>query len=146
MHYSELNYDTYDEYLMGEEWQEIRDIFYRSGVSYRCIICHARRNLLVHKRSYYYLNAHYFRKCEKWLLELILAYLCHRCNKLVHFYRNGEKVELDYLFLSLREDAIFNRWDMTIRRSFRSLARLGRWFYYSFRIVRRKVRYLGIFL
>lgn len=138
MYYKELNYDTYDEYLNGNEWKEIRDIFYLSGVKYRCTICFARKKLLVHKRSYYYLTPKFFRiiaRTNKKLLTKILSYKCSRCNSLCHFYDKQKKkpVELDYLFLWEREKKIYWRVDMVVVRLFRTTESALKWIYYSYK-------------
>lgn len=136
MYYDRLGYDSYDDYLNGPEWQEIRDIFYHSGAKYRCRICHVRKSLLVHKRTYYMLRPRFFKSISNKWLHRILVYLCPRCNSLIHFYNKKEKVPLDYLFLWEREKEIYWRGSMIIRRGFRSTISALRWMRYSYRIER----------
>lgn len=129
MHYQELQYDSYDEYLNGIEWKKIKNIFYYSGVPYRCRICHTRKKLLVHKRSYAYLTPYSFlllRKKREKMFFKILVYLCHPCNEKVHFTKTHEKVPLDYLFLWEQEQSIYWQPGMMIRRFFNDLLFLFR--------------------
>lgn len=134
MYYSELQYDSYDEYLDGQQWQEIKALYYHSGVLYRCRICHKRRGLLLHKRSYAYLTPEKYLNMKDKMIRKILVYLCHRCNELIHFYKKGDKVPLDYLFLYEREQEIYYRWQFFVIRFFRDIWQVIRWFYYSYKL------------
>jgi hypothetical protein len=146
MHFSQLGYDSYDEYIDSPEWREIRDMYYSSGVAYRCRVCHSRKSLRLHKRTYYDLTPkffYYLLKNNKRLFNKILEYLCSRCNTLIHFYdgrKQKKKVPLDYLFLWDREQRIYWRVDMVIRRSIRSFFRFFVWMYYSYTLRQNKRR------
>lgn len=140
MHYSDLGFDNYDDYIASPEWQEIRDMKYHSGDPYRCRICHSRRSLSLHKRTYYDLTPAFFYwllKNNKRLFRKILVYLCKRCNTLVHFYdgnKQKRKVPLDYVFLWDREQQLYWRPDMVVVRFFRTTDRFIKWLYYSYKI------------
>jgi hypothetical protein len=134
MHYQDLGYDTYDDYLSGPEWKEIRNFFYSLSAKYRCRICHVRRDLLVHKRSYYYLQPEAFKSLAIKYVRRILVYLCPRCNRLVHYYnyKKNQRVPLDHLFLIEREQAIFWRIDMIFRRLGRDIWSFFAWVVHTY--------------
>jgi hypothetical protein len=135
MKYQALGYDTYDDYLNGEEWQEIRDYFYSLNTPYRCRVCHRNKKLLVHKRTYYALHPSFFKSLSKRMIRKILVYLCVPCNDLVHFYDGRKKkkaVPLDYVFLWDREQVIFFRPDRVMQRLARSLYYFLKWLHSSY--------------
>lgn len=146
MHFSELGFDTYDEYIAGEEWQTIREMKYKSGDPYRCRLCWGRRELRLHKRTYYDLTPEFFYfllKNNRRIYNKILVWLCPRCNTLVHWYdgkKQKKKVPLDYLFLWDRECQVYNRPDIIMLRFFNITIQLVRWIWVSYQIERRKRR------
>lgn len=139
MYYTELGYDSYDEYLAGEEWHQIRSFFYSLKTPYRCKLCHKRDDLLVHKRSYFHLTPEAFKQLKPSFIKKILVYFCHRCNHLVHFQK-GKKVPLDYLYLWEREKQLYFRLDMVIRRLGRDIWGVLAWIVYSFNITSKPRR------
>jgi hypothetical protein len=133
MHYSELGFDSYDEYLESSLWKKIRDIKYSAGDPYRCRLCHTKKVLYLHKRTYYNLTPEFFTfllKHDRKMFNKILVYLCSRCNNLVHWYdgkRQKKKVPLDYLFLWEREQQLFYRLDFILRRLTRTTIWIIKW-------------------
>lgn len=143
MHYTDLNYDNYDEYLAGEEWKEIRDFIYQIAViPYYCRICHVPRDLLLHKRSYIFLHPKKLKLLQHKYLKKIFVWICHPCNEKVHFYAKNERVPLDYIFLWEREQKVYRMPRFIFLRFVRTLKRFSRWMYWSYRLSgRRKNRY-----
>ncbi len=127
MYYTDLNYDSYDEYLKGPEWEEIHDIFYQKGGEYRCRICWGKKGLILHKRSYFHLTPEFFRVADKKWLRMVLVWLCEKHNNQIHFYKKDEKVPLDYLFLWERERGVYKRPLNIIRRVLRSYVAFGKY-------------------
>lgn len=121
MYFTDLNYDNYDDYLKGREWEEIHEIFYQRGGPYKCRLCGVRKSLVLHKRSYYFLTQDFFKKADKKWLNKVLVWLCVPCNKKVHFYNDKDRVPLDYLYLWDREQHLFKRVDYRLRRLRRML-------------------------
>lgn len=146
MHYSDLGFDNYDEYISSEEWKTIRDMKYHSGDPYRCRVCWSGKLLSLHKRTYYNLTSDFFYwllKHNRRIYNKILVWLCPRCNDLIHFYdgkKRKKKVPLDYLFLWDREQQIFYRPDMIIRRGVRIVGKVCQWFVDSYVIGKKKKR------
>ena len=141
MYFKDLGYDSYDEYLNGVEWGQIRDIFYKNSGKYRCRICHAKKQLIVHKRTYYYLQPEFFKQMDKAWLNKILVYLCDKHNREVHFYDRRQKVPLDYLFLAEREHEIYKRPINVFWRLYRDLGDVWIWIresYYPHKLKRRR--------
>lgn len=141
MQYQELGYDTYDEFLRGSEWTQIRDIKYKAKGAYLCRLCHKDSGLSLHKRTYFNLTPEFFLALLKHrprMFYAILVYLCGKCNRSVHFYRSGEKVPLDYLFLWDREQSLYFRPDNVILRIARSVRRILIWIYRSYYIPQNK--------
>ena len=114
MIYKDLGYQEYNDYLEGEEWQEIKNYFYEHCGSYECRGCHVKQGLVLHKRSYRFLTLSAIKKryifpfWVKWYLKKYMVWLCHDCNKLVHFYSDGRRVDLDYKSLMKREKYVFS--------------------------------------
>ena len=113
MHYQELGYDEYDQYLVGPEWKEIKAFFYKHCKRYECDICGVRENLALHKRSYKFLTLPELKKQYKGdsskilrYLHTYIVYLCKGCNRKVHFYADGTKVPLEYRKLKQRETQV----------------------------------------
>ncbi len=128
MHYSELNYDSYDKYLQGPEWQEIHDIFFDRGGKYQCKICHSKEKLILHKRTYYSLRPEFFKDMDDKWLRKFFVWLCIKHNTEIHFYNKEEKVPLDHLFLSERENEIYKRPLNRFRRVLRDSVAFSRIF------------------
>lgn len=143
MHFNELGYDSYDEFLEGKEWAEMRNAYYALKVGYRCRICHSRMRIKVHKRSYVYLQLSFFKK-RKRLFKKVMVYLCEKCNQKVHFYNKNDKVPLDYLTLWDREQELYWRIDNMLLRMIRTTWRITKRLFLSYRLGSRK-RGLGIF-
>lgn len=115
MHYSQLGYKDYDEYLDGPEWEEIRRFFYENCGPYQCRICTQPRKLLLHKRSYEHLTMKSLRRkyIFKFLivrrLKKLMCWLCFPHNGEIHFYDDGRRVPLQYEYLLRREQEIDRR-------------------------------------
>lgn len=140
MWYKDVNpsYDNYDDYLQGE-WQAIHEYIYQLRLfPYRCRVCFVKKALLLHKRSYGELTLAGIKKLSKRMLKKIFVWLCHRCNSLIHFYTDKQKVPLDYLFLWEREKRVWIRPDMVIRRAYRGTWYIIRWFRYSYSIKKKR--------
>lgn len=109
MHYSSLGYSSYSQYLNGNEWKKLHDFYYKHCGSYRCGICGIKTDLVLHKRSYEHLSLQSLRKkfwfnfLIAWYLKRLMSWLCHKCHKQVHFYKNGTKVPMVYNTLYRRE-------------------------------------------
>lgn len=140
MYFTELGYDTYDEFLKGPHWQELRDAYYALRIKYWCRICHSRMRIKVHKRSYVYLDLAFFRKRPR-LLRKAMVYLCEKCNHKVHFYNKHEKVPLDFLTLYDREQELYWRIDNVILRNVRTFANIVKWVWFSYKLGRVKRRF-----
>lgn len=119
MHFSELGYQTYDGnegYLGGHEWKQLHDFFYTFCGSYRCRVCHKKRGLVLHKRTYEVLSLRALRKkffhikplMIRWL-KRHFVWLCHEHNHQVHFYDDGTRVPLKYTALWKREQEVYRR-------------------------------------
>jgi len=115
MHYSDLGYKHYQEYVDGPEWQEIKDYFFKHCGEYKCRICGRHWKLLLHKRSYEYLtmeklrNRFIFKFFIVRYLKKYMTWLCFPDNDLVHFDDDGGRIELDYKKLWRREQQIYRR-------------------------------------
>lgn len=150
MQYQVLGYDTYDEFLTGVEWEEIRNFYYHSGVAYRCRTCHKTKDLRLHKRSYYNLTPKFYKWLfyhKRKLFFKFLVYLCPHCNTLIHFYDGKklmQKVPLDYIFLWDREQQIYWRIDKITMRFLRTIWReglhSGKWLATAYRVAPQKKR------
>lgn len=113
MHYTELGYSEYGDFLVGKEWKAMSQYFYENRSAYACNICGARQGLVLHKRSYKFLSlAELKRKYRNdkskvmRYLHSYLVYLCRTCHNRVHFLPNGERVALEYRVLKDRELAL----------------------------------------
>lgn len=124
MYFYDLGYKSYEEYLKGPEWRVIKEYFYQEHrTRYECRICLERQGLRPHHRSYYCLTPIEFMKLPKKIRNMMLVYLCQRCNDKVHFYRDGTKVPLDYMFLWDREEEVYNHWYFYFMRLFKRIWR-----------------------
>lgn len=113
MYYHQLGYDTYSEYLEGEDWQKIHEFFYENIKPYKCRVCGKNRNLVLHKRTYERLTLDQFKRwfrVDRRTLKHAMVWLCKSCNSRVHFYDNGTKVPLVYRDLMAREQVVYKRY------------------------------------
>lgn len=109
MHYTELGYDEYEDFINGPEWKELHDFFYKYCGPYLCGICGKNRNLNLHKRSYEHITMKTLRR--KYLFRFLIVrylkkymvWLCKVHNGEIHFYDNGSRVPLSYQALLKRE-------------------------------------------
>ncbi len=116
MYYSEFGYTDYGDYLVGPEWKAIKQFYYDNCKKYECDICGTRERILLHKRSYKFLSLPELKKRYRGdstkvlrFLHTYMTYLCQACNKKVHFYDDGTRVELEYRKLRERETKIRKR-------------------------------------
>jgi len=110
MYYTELNYDEYDQYLVGPEWRGLNQYFYENRKSYECGICGARKHLVLHKRSYKFLSLAELKRKYRGdkgkimrYLHTYMVYLCRTCHRQVHFLPSGERTPMQYRALKDRE-------------------------------------------
>jgi hypothetical protein len=115
MHYKELGYKDYGEFLAGPEWEQLHNYFYENCGPYRCGVCGVHRHLLLHKRTYDHLTLFSLKKRFFFVKPLIVrwlrkhfVWLCSNHNNLIHFYDNGARVPLEYNALVAREKVVIN--------------------------------------
>lgn len=90
---------TYADYLKSDHWQYIRQQKWLHH-KYECRICNDNSKLAPHHRGYEDIGRENIKD---------LPYLCRQCHHDVHFYSNGQKVELDRIELIAREEYLYHR-------------------------------------